>query len=283
MARHSIGVPAAALVVASALMGGLHAAELAMIPALPPLVAPAASPSPTPDPAVALELDLFRAIADGNIEAMRLALNAGADPNGCLPTPAPEEFRRRYPDGTLEYYFRHEQGFTPLMFAAATGNEIAARWLLMAGADRHKRSRSSGTFALWQAARNGHVSVMKLLMGITPQSECSHYRVEISLAAQRATIWKDGAVILTTDISSGRESRPTPPGRYLVTDKYRDWKSTIYPARMPYFLRLSCGNFGLHQGVLPGYPASHGCVRLPAENAKKLFAMLPIGTEVEIR
>lgn len=283
MARHSIGVLASALIVASALTGSLHAAELAMIPAPPPFVAPSATPSPTPDPAVALELDLFRAIADSNIEAMRLALNAGADPNGCLPTPAPEEFRKRYPDGSLEYYFRHEQGFTPLMFAAAIGNETAARWLLMAGADRHKRSRSSGTFALWQAARNGHVAVMKLLMGITPQSECSHYRVEVNLTSQRATVWKDGVVILTTDISSGRDSKPTPPGRYLITDKYRDWKSTIYPARMPYFLRLSCGNFGLHQGVLPGYPASHGCVRLPEENAKKLYAMLPIGTEVEIR
>ena len=284
MARHSIGVLASALIVASALTGTLHAEELAMIPAPPPpLVVPSTTPSPTPDPAVALELDLFRAIADGNIEAMRLALNAGADPNGCLPAPAPEEFRRRYPDGSLEYYFRHEQGFTPLMFAAAIGNETAARWLLMAGADRHKRSRSSGTFALWQAARNGHVAVMKLLMGITPQSECSHYRVEVNLTSQRATVWKDGAVILATNISSGRDSKPTPPGRYLITDKYRDWKSTIYPARMPYFLRLSCGNFGLHQGVLPGYPASHGCVRLPEENAKKLYAMLPIGTEVEIR
>jgi lipoprotein-anchoring transpeptidase ErfK/SrfK len=96
-------------------------------------------------------------------------------------------------------------------------------------------------------------------------------------------VWKDGAIVLTTEISSGRASKPTPPGDYLVTDKYRDWKSTIYPARMPYFMRLSCGNFGLHAGSLPGYPASHGCVRLPAENAKKLFALLPIGTEVVIR
>ena len=169
------------------------------------------------------------------------------------------------------------------MFAAAIGNETAVRWLLMAGADRHKTSRSSGTFALWQAAKNGHIEVMRLLMGITPRSECRHYRVQVDLATQRATIWKDDVVLLTTDISSGRASKPTPPGRYLVTDKYRDWKSTIYPARMPYFLRLSCANFGLHAGVIPGYPASHGCVRLPEENAKKLYATLPIGTEVEIR
>jgi lipoprotein-anchoring transpeptidase ErfK/SrfK len=276
-----IGMPAAALVVASALTGAPYAAEVAMIPAQPPLVAP--SPSPTPDPAVARELDLFLAIADGNTEAMRLALNAGADPNGSLPAPAPEEIRKRYPDGSLEYYFRHEKGFTPLMFAAAIGNETAARWLLMAGADRYQRSRSSGTFALWQAARNKHVAVMKLLMGITPQSESARYHVEVDLGAQRATVWKDGAIVLTTEISSGRPSKPTPPGDYLVTDKYRDWKSTLYPARMPYFLRLSCGNFGLHAGSLPGYPASHGCVRLPAENAKKLFALLPIGTEVVIR
>jgi hypothetical protein len=283
MARHSIGVPASALVVASALMGISYSADLAMVPPPPPLTAPFSSPSPAPDPAFALELALFRGIADRDPEAVRLALNAGADPNGSLPAPAPEEIRRRFPNGPLEFYFRREKGFTPLMFAAALGNELAVRYLLMAGADRHQCSRSSGTFALWQAARNGHIGVMKQLMDITPESECSRYRVHIDLATQRATIWKDGIVFHATEISSGRPSTPTPPGRYLVTNKYRQWKSTIYPARMPFFLRLSCGDFGLHAGVVPGYPASHGCVRLPPAEAEKFFALLPVGTEVEIR
>ena len=54
-------------------------------------------------------------------------------------------------------------------------------------------------------------------------------------------------------------------------------------ASMPFFLRLSCSTVGLHAGVLPGYPASHGCVRLPSEVAKKLFQIIPRGTTVVIR
>ena len=51
---------------------------------------------------------------------------------------------------------------------------------------------------------------------------------------------------------------------------------------MPYFQRLSCGDFGLHQGVVPGYPASHGCIRVPAGNAEKLFSLTKTGDRVLI-
>lgn len=231
-----------------------------------------------------LAVRLFTAIANSDHEALRQALNSGADPNADLPAvPEADALRKRFADGDLEYYFRRDPGYTALMFAAAIGNERAARFLLLAGADKNRTSKHSRTFALWQAAHNKHIEVMQLLMGITTASECSQYRVDIDLATQHATVWKGRVILLSTEISSGRPSRPTPPGRYLVTDKYRDWKSTIYPARMPYFLRLSCGDFGLHAGNLPGYPASHGCVRLPAENAKQLFTTLPIGTLVVIR
>ena len=52
---------------------------------------------------------------------------------------------------------------------------------------------------------------------------------------------------------------------------------------MPFFLRLSCSPVGLHAGVVPDYPASHGCVRLPAEVARKFYEIVPRGTLVEIR
>ena len=68
----------------------------------------------------------------------------------------------------------------------------------------------------------------------------------------------------------------------MVTDKYKDWKSTIYPAKMPFFLRLSCKDFGMHAGVLPGYPASHGCVRLPEQIAKLMYEKVSVGTPVTI-
>jgi lipoprotein-anchoring transpeptidase ErfK/SrfK len=68
-----------------------------------------------------------------------------------------------------------------------------------------------------------------------------------------------------------------------VTHKYRHWKSTLYEdAPMPYFMRLSCRDFGLHAGVLPGYPASHGCIRLPEAKAAAFFAKVDVGTLVEI-
>ena len=86
-----------------------------------------------------------------------------------------------------------------------------------------------------------------------------------------------------TKVSSGKREKPTPPGKYVVTQKYPDWRSTLYHnASMPFFLRLSCSPVGLHAGVIPGYPASHGCVRLPREVAQKLFTMIPKGTVVEI-
>ena len=48
-----------------------------------------------------------------------------------------------------------------------------------------------------------------------------------------------------------------------ISDKHRHHNSTIYGSSMPYFMRLSCAAFGLHQGYVPSYPASHGCIRVP--------------------
>lgn len=229
-------------------------------------------------------VDLFTAIANFDKESMRLALNHCMDPNAGFPDcEAAVALRERFPDGSIYYYLRKEPGYTPLMFAAAVGNETAVRFLLLAGAKPNQVSKKSETFALWQAARNGHIGVMKILMGITDDSEPAQYRVSIKLDQQQAIVWKGKEIVMMTPISSGKASTPTKPGTYLVTNKYRNWKSTLYDAQMPFFLRLSCGDFGLHAGNLPGYPASHGCVRLPEENAKQLYSMVPIGTLVEIK
>ncbi|HEY8900122.1 MAG TPA: L,D-transpeptidase family protein [Chthoniobacterales bacterium] len=266
--------PVIALWFGFAILGSAAAAE----PAASPV------PSPTPGPEETFAVAVFEAIADGDVERLRLALNDGGNPEAELPhTAAADALRARYHDEELAYYLRLETGYTPLMFAAAIGNEPAVRLLLAAGADPHRESRKNQTFALWQAARAGHLRIMCILMGIQPGSEPTRYRVRVDLASQRATVWKDETVLLTSPVCSGKESTPTPPGRYLITNKYRQWKSTIYPARMPFFLRLSCRDFGLHAGPQMGYPASHGCVRLPEKTAKELFALLPVGTLVEIR
>ena len=67
-----------------------------------------------------------------------------------------------------------------------------------------------------------------------------------------------------------------------MTDKKRHHRSSIYPADMPYFMRLSCKDFGMHQGYVTGRPASHGCIRLPSSAARKLFEEVPIGTWVSV-
>lgn len=229
-----------------------------------------------------LTMPLFTAVAKRDPAKVAILLAAGADPNATLPQPAPQEFLERFRDGRLAYYTRRETGFTVLMLAAALGEYESVQALLDAGADKNKLSKRHRTFALYLAAMGGHLDVMRQLMGIDAESPALRFRVRVNLSAQNATLYQDGEEILTTPISSGKKSKPTPTGSYLVTNKYRDWKSTIYNVKMPYFIRLSCSDFGFHAGRLPGFPASSGCIRLPSKNAQVFFATLPIGTLVEI-
>lgn len=258
-------------------------------------VAPAPDlPPPVPDPVEeaarrdaedrALRMRFFDAIASDDRRTMAELLAAGLDPNSTLPVPVPPEFARRFSgDERLYYYLTREQGFTGLMMATSLGNLGVVRSLLLAGAEPYRMTKKHRTYALWLAAKYGHLEIMRSLMGIGPEHESMAWRIEIDLAAQRVWLWHEGHIVLNAPISSGRQSRPTPTGQFLVTEKYKTWKSTLYPAKMPYFLRLSCGDFGLHEGVLPGYPASHGCIRLPGKAAKELFETVPIGTLVEIK
>jgi L,D-transpeptidase catalytic domain len=225
----------------------------------------------------------FRAIAGNDGDTLRKMLNEGIDPNVEIPVPVPAEFLQRFTDPRLRYYLSKEKGFTALMFATALGNDAVVRILLNAGADPWRVTRKHKTFALWLAAKYEYIEIMRDLMGIGPSHESRSFCIMVNLSKQNASLWRNGKIELVTPISSGRRSHPTPRGRYLITNKYRYWKSTLYPAEMPFFLRLSCGDFGLHMGRVPGYPASHGCIRVPARSAKKLYASVPIGTLVEIQ
>jgi lipoprotein-anchoring transpeptidase ErfK/SrfK len=107
-------------------------------------------------------------------------------------------------------------------------------------------------------------------------------RVEISIASQKARVIKNGVPILQTAVSTGRKGFDTPRGEYVVTDKKRSHRSSLYHVQMPFFMRLNCLDFGLHAGAVPNYPASHGCIRLPASVAEKIFSEVPVGTMVSI-
>lgn len=255
---------------------------LALIDALgqvAPTPSPAEVPAATPAPDI---VDLFRAVADADLARATSLLEEGADANAALPLPAPSDFVKHFEGTTLDYYVTYEPGLTPLMLAAAMGYPDIVRLLIEHGAKPFAKTKKHHTFALWLAGRNGHTEVMRILLGVGPGSDADRLRIQINLAEQKAFLWKDGILEKTMPISSGRKNFPTKNGHFIVTDKYREWKSTIYPARMPYYLRLSCRDFGLHGGVIPGYPASHGCVRLSLQDAKELFAIVPVGTLVEI-
>lgn len=267
-------------------------AQVAYVPSAPPMLASPGQPAspPLPDPALqaaeeetARRWKFFDAIADNDKKTFIRMLNDGIDPNADLPFPVPLEFKKRFADERLLYYVSSERGFTALMMATSLGNLPFVKMLLAAGADPLKMTKRHRTYALWLAGKYGHIEIMRCLMGIGEGHPSRAYRITIDLAGQRVTLWHKGRIEVYDKISSGRASHPTPAGAYLVTDKYRMRNSTLYEAKMPLFMRLSCGDFGLHVGVLPGYPASHGCIRLPKEAARQLFATVPVGTLVEIR
>ncbi|GAB4250771.1 MAG: hypothetical protein OHK005_17840 [Candidatus Methylacidiphilales bacterium] len=104
--------------------------------------------------------------------------------------------------------------------------------------------------------------------------------IYVNLTEQRLEFVDNGRVTLAMPISSGRDEKPTPPGRYTVSHKHEKWTSTIYHVSMPYFLRFNGGTIGLHAGPLSGYPGSAGCIRLPEDGARELFRRTRVGTPV---
>ena len=134
--------------------------------------------------------------------------------------------------------------------------------------------------------------------------------IVINLSEQKAYFRKGGRVVGVTEISTGREGYRTPAGNFKITQKSRDHISNLYGdfvddygnvvvenvgvrkdkrppgtkfrgAPMPFFMRIH-GAVGMHAGYLPGYAASHGCIRLPHEAAAKFFANAAHGTPVAV-
>jgi hypothetical protein len=136
-------------------------------------------------------------------------------------------------------------------------------------------------------------------------------RIVIDIEQQRAYFYRGDTIVGMSIVSTGREGYDTPPGDFRITQKDLAHVSSIYGdyvdrsgqvvmenvdltkdrrprgtvfrgAPMPYFLRIH-GGIGMHAGYLPGYPASHGCIRLPKQMAVHFFQNATIGTDVAIR
>jgi hypothetical protein len=257
-----------------------HAAAQAALPWH--LAGPAANPQEEAERSAQANR-LFAAIDEGDIATVQAILDAGLDPGTTVPVPVGEDMLPRFRKDFLLYYVTKESGLTPLMFAAARGHRDIVELLLARGAKKNARTRRHGTDALWLAGYAGKTDVIQLLLGVQRGSDADRTRVEVDLSSQTATLIRDNATVRTAPISSGKKKFRTPTGEYVVTNKHRHWKSTLYGASMPFYLRLSCRDFGLHAGHLPGYPASHGCIRLHNKDAADFFKQVPVGAKVVIK
>ncbi len=134
--------------------------------------------------------------------------------------------------------------------------------------------------------------------------------VRISIGEQRAYFYKGNELVGVSMLSTGQEGYDTPHGSFKILDKDIDHVSSLYGdyidrdgniiqkevdtrkdrkpkgaiydgAKMPFFMRIT-GGVGMHEGFLPGFPASHGCIRMPGFMAQKFFEHVTVGTPVSI-
>ncbi len=137
-------------------------------------------------------------------------------------------------------------------------------------------------------------------------------RVVVNLSKQRAYLLNGDQVAIESPISSGKRAGMTPTGSFSVMEKDKDHRSSIYGdfvdnsgrvvrggvslkidsapsgthyvgAPMLWFMRLTGEGVGMHVGILPGYPASHGCIRMPPQGAEMFYAKVKIGTPVTVK
>ncbi len=222
-------------------------------------------------------------VAWGDAALLRVLLEAGGDPNAPFATPPSPEFAAHIQDyEKFTGYVKTDRGLTALMLACLTGDAECARLLLEAGANKSARTKKWRYYPINIAAQQKRVAVQRVLLGKPPEHNGDGAHVRISLGDQRAVLTVDGKVVRTAPVSTGRRGYRTPQGEYVVTDKHRHWVSTLYHVPMPYFMRLSCGAIGLHAGIVPDYPASHGCIRLPSGAAREFFQHCDVGTLVTI-
>jgi L,D-transpeptidase catalytic domain len=161
------------------------------------------------------------------------------------------------------------------------------------------------------AALSSCSTVSEMVTSNLPEKHSGRPSIVVSLRAQEAYLYRGKNRTASSRISSGREGYRTPVGRFQVIRKDEDHRSSVYGdyvdasgkivkanvdirrdrkpphshfvgAPMPYYLEFSPG-YGLHQGYLPGEPASHGCIRMPYWKARQFYYAAHIGTPVVVR
>ena len=116
-----------------------------------------------------------------------------------------------------------------------------------------------------------------------PAGGASGITILISIPGQVAYVYRDGVLIAASTVSTGKPGKTTPAGEFTILQKRVHHRSNLYSnAPMPFMQRLTWDGIALHAGKLPGYPASHGCIRFPMEFAKRRFAITALGTSVSV-
>ncbi len=214
-------------------------------------------------------------------EGLRALTVAGVDPNTRFNSPVSKTLLDRVTIKDLRHALENDRGVTPLIACSARGDVEGAMELMAAGAKSSYCTTRYKRYPINFAATQGYLFLMRIILGRQPDSE-PHTLVTVDLTRQRAWVMKEGLIIDSCPVSTGREGYATPAGRYVITDKHKSWTSTLYHVSMPFFMRLNCSAIGLHSGYVTGRPASHGCIRLPYEKAKKFFNLVRVGDEVQI-
>ncbi|HET7716055.1 MAG TPA: L,D-transpeptidase [Bauldia sp.] len=104
----------------------------------------------------------------------------------------------------------------------------------------------------------------------------------VSIKEQLLHVHRKGKRIGVSTVSTGKPGHSTPIGVFTILQKREEHVSSIYGSEMPFMQRLTWSGIALHAGALPGYPASHGCVRLPLQFAELLYGVTKLGTPVVI-
>ena len=152
---------------------------------------------------------------------------------------------------------------------------------------------------------------VKINQSLLKEATPDNVHVVVSLPKQRAFLMIGDQIVIDSPISSGKRGHSSPTGHFSVLEKDPNHRSNIYGdfvdgsgrtvragvsakidaapsgthyvgASMKWFMRLTAEGVGMHIGILPGYPASHGCIRMPPDGAKLFYDHVKVGTLVDV-
>ena len=118
---------------------------------------------------------------------------------------------------------------------------------------------------------------------LIPTIAFANSQIVIDKGSQSYRLFVDGQIVKTGKVSTGKRGHSTPSGSFSIRSKFRIVRSEKYRAQMPNAMFFIGTKYAIHAGRVPGYPASHGCVRVPMSDSQQLFSSLPVGSTVTIK